>query len=343
MSEPLRYEGKSEYQPQSGEKDSKGQILYPYIASEDLIEAVNLAIDLGCPLLLEGEPGCGKTRLARAVAYEFAQKYLKPQGIEKEWPYFPWPVRSDTIARDGLYTYDAIGRLRDAQMIGINTAELKQYLNSEEKPQEFDRLINRLKDIKKYRHWGALGEALQPENQHRPIVLIDEIDKADVDFPNDLLQVLDDLSFDVPETGEEIQRPSHTPIVFVTSNREKPLPDAFLRRCIYFYVDFPNDERLFDIAEKRFPKWSTEYDDVVDEAINRTLEIRELIEAKPSGKPPGTSEFLNFLGTLLNKPVGEAMQDLKQLAQRTPLLGILLKSKADQDFFAENDILEDDE
>ncbi|MEC4983357.1 MAG: MoxR family ATPase [Oscillatoria sp. PMC 1068.18] len=333
MNEPLEYEGK--IQPKPGQRNAKGQILYPYIPSPELKEAVNLAIQLERPLLLEGEPGCGKTRLAQAIAYEFTEKYLKPQNFPTEWSYHPWYIKSDSRARDGLYRYDAVGRLRDAQLIGIAPTELREYLDQI----EFQKLIGRLKNRKKYRTWGALGEALR-ETAHRPIVLIDEIDKADVDFPNDLLRELEELRFDVPETEEVIPENSETaksPIVIITSNREKPLPDAFLRRCIYFYVEFPDEDRLLEIAEKRFSEWTEAQDELVDETIARFVEVREIIEKRPGGKPPGTSEFLEFMTILLNKDVSEAIQDLRQLATRLPLLGILLKTREDQEFFQEND------
>ena len=212
----LEYTGK--IQPQWGERDSNGQLLYPYLPYEELIEAVNLAIYLERPLLLKGEPGCGKTRLAGAVAYEL--------GLPLE----AWYIKSTTQAKDGLYTYDAVTRLRDAQL-----AAAGRIIKDEDIP--------RISDPATYVQWGPIGRAFQ--NDQRTVVLIDEIDKADIDFPNDLLLELDQQKFIVNETQGEIVAKA-APIVFITSNDEKDLPDAFLRRCLFHYVEFPNPERLIE-------------------------------------------------------------------------------------------------
>jgi MoxR-like ATPase len=243
----------------------------PYIVSEELKKAVNLAIYLKRPLLLEGEAGCGKTRLAVAIAYEL--------GL----PFYRWNVRSTSKAQDGLYEYDAILRLHDVQ-----TKELGN--TGDRNPS----------DPTKYRYFGPLGKAFIVED--RPaVVLIDEIDKADVDFPNDLLTVLDDpWRFKIRETDEEIVA-HHTPIVIITSNKEKGnLPAPFLRRCIYYYLEFPNDEKqLREIVEKHYQlqKKALPKGKLIENAIARFLEIRK---DEDLSKKPGTSEFLDWLNALIS-------------------------------------------
>ena len=175
------------YQPPiTGELDSEGREYYPYFVGDDLKEAVNLAIALDRPLLLEGAPGCGKTRLAGSIAYEFTQKYLKNEGRPDWWPYYIWNVKSIGRAQDGLYTFDAVGRLRDAQLVGMDPTKLEKILDGGERTggeREFDRLKKRLQDVTQYRKFGPLGTALSQAVGDRPIVLIDEINKADSDFP----------------------------------------------------------------------------------------------------------------------------------------------------------------
>ncbi|NJM70659.1 MAG: MoxR family ATPase [Scytonema sp. RU_4_4] len=330
----LQYTG--EFQPpQAGVKDLNQRVYYPYISSEDLKEAVNLAIALERPLLLEGEPGCGKTRLAGAVAYEFTQKYLQDQNNKEEqkwWDYYIWNIKSTTRARDGLYSYDVVARLRDAQLMGSGPQQLKEFLED----REIQDLKNRLKEKKNYRDFGALGKALQ-EHPHRPILLIDEIDKADGDFANDLLLELEELCFEVPETGESFPTPEHKPIIFITSNREKPLPEPFLRRCLYFFVDFPNKEQLRKIINQRFSERVRDKQELVEKAIERFDEIRKRLENVPGSRPPGTSEFIEFLTALLNKQdVKKALEDLEKLSDKLPLLGTLLKTKQDQELYVKS-------
>jgi MoxR-like ATPase len=254
----------------------------PYVVSNELKKAVNLAIYLRRPLLLEGDAGCGKTRLASAVAYEL--------GL----PLYRWDVRSTTKALDGLYEYDAILRLHDVQ---TQKVEQKSPVDAVETNDE--EIVNRNPaNPKHYRKFGALGKAFQLKDCPA-VVLIDEIDKADLDFPNDLLTVLDEpWEFKIKETGETITA-THKPIVIITSNKEKGnLPAPFLRRCLYHYVDFPNDkERLREIVEKHYqireetPPPST----LVDNAIERFLAVWN-----EGGlfKKPGTSEFLDWLKAL---------------------------------------------
>jgi MoxR-like ATPase len=249
----------------------------PYIADPELIQAVNLAIYLRRPLLLEGEAGCGKTRLASAVAYEL--------GL----PFYRWDIRSTSKAQDGLYTYDAIRRLHDVQV-----KQLDPNLNYNPS------------DATNYRKLGALGEAFNCKDCPA-VVLIDEIDKADLDFPNDLLTVLDrEQEFTIPETQEIIKpTPGNEPIVIITSNKEKGnLPAPFLRRCIYYFVPFPNDtKRLQEIVDAHYhsqkdnSKNTSPSAELVEAAAERFLEIRN---AGGLFKNPGTSEFLDWIEALQN-------------------------------------------
>jgi MoxR-like ATPase len=240
----------------------------PYIAGDPLIKAVNLAIFLRRPLLLEGEAGCGKTRLASDIAYDL--------GL----PLYRWDIRSDTKAQEGLYKYDAILRLHDVQTREV-TPDAKRNPS----------------DATKYRDFGALGKAFLVDD--RPaVVLIDEIDKADVDFPNDLLAVLDDpWSFEVRETQEPPIAAKHKPIVIITTNKEKSnLPAPFLRRCIYHFVEFPKD-KLKEIVEIHYQvkKEKAPSSNLIDVAVSRFTAIRE---AQNLFKSPGTSEFLDWLNAL---------------------------------------------
>ena len=330
------YQYTGEYQASKGSKDLEGRTYDPYIPSDDLKEAVNLAIALKRPLLLEGDPGCGKTRLAGAVVYEFTQKYLNNQenkNSEPEWwDYYIWNIKSTTRARDGLYRYDAIARLRDAQLMGTDPDKLGEVLD-----EDFEKLKQRLKDKKNYRKFEPLGKALDPENKHsyRPILLIDEIDKADNDFANDLLLELEELRFEIPETGESFSVPENKePIIFITSNREKPLPEPFLRRCLYFFVDFPKEEQLENIIDKRFVKLTKSKKALVKQAMDRFFEIREKLDKIPGSRVPGTSEFIDFLTVLLDKKnIKNAREELNNLSKGLPLLGTLLKTKQDQEFY----------
>jgi MoxR-like ATPase len=292
--EVLEYTGK--VQPKLGERGAKGQLLYPYLPNPELVEAVNLAIYLERPLLLKGEPGCGKTQLASAVAYELSLD-LKA-----------WYVKSTSRARDGLYTYDAVGRLRDAQLAASNRLTPEQ--------------IQRIDDPTAYVRLGPLGQAFQQENP--TVVLIDEIDKADIDFPNDLLLELDERRFIVEETGQEVEAKA-APIVIITSNDEKDLPDAFLRRCLFHYVEFPNSETLVQIINALFPTTSKE---LVTQAITRFLQLREEMrkDKGEAGKKVSTSELIDWFRVLRRYPQDEVLQ---KLDGKLPYAGVLLKSLED--------------
>ncbi|HRW50410.1 MAG: MoxR family ATPase [Caldilinea sp.] len=243
----------------------------PYIAADALIQAVNLAIFLHRPLLLEGEAGCGKSMLARAVAYEL--------GL----PFYRWDVRSTSKAQEGLYTYDAILRLHDVQTVKAGAGQ---------PPRD-------PADPVAYRKLGALGKAFAL-TECPAVVLIDEIDKADVDFPNDLLTVLDEpWELHIPETGEPPIQATHYPIVIVTSNKEKGnLPAPFLRRCLYHYIDFPEQpEQLQRIVEVHYRVRgdAAPAPALVTAATTRFLALRRQGRLH---KVPGTSEFLDWLGAL---------------------------------------------
>lgn len=295
MSQNLEYTG--QVQPLLGERDANGQLLYPYLPYDELIEAVNLAIYLERPLLLKGEPGCGKTRLSRAVAYEL------------NLPFEAWYIKSTSLAKDGLYTYDAVSRLRDAQL-----AATGRVIKDEEIP--------RISDPATYVQWGPLGRAFQ--NSERTVVLIDEIDKADIDFPNDLLLELDEQRFIVDETEQNIQAKA-PPIVFITSNDEKDLPDAFLRRCLFHYVEFPSIPRLVEIVNAMFPDTPKA---LTDKAVATFLQLRDEMrkDKGEAGKKVSTSELIDWFRVLRRYPQDEV---LAKLDGKIPYAGVLLKNWED--------------
>jgi len=260
-----------------------------YIATEDLTVAVNAAVTLQRPLLVKGEPGTGKTELARQVAQALGMPILE------------WHVKSTTRAQQGLYEYDAVSRLRDSQ------------LGDE-----------RVKDVRNYIRKGKLWQAFEADA--RVVLLIDEIDKADIEFPNDLLQELDRMEFFVYETGETI-RARQRPVVIITSNNEKELPDAFLRRCFFHYIAFPDLDTLRRIVAVHFPGIK---EALLTAALTQFYEIREVPGLK---KKPSTSEVLDWLKLLLAEDL--APEDLKRDA--TSLLpklhGALLKNEQDVHLF----------
>ena len=257
-----------------------------YVATDDLKVAVNAAVTLRRPLLVKGEPGTGKTVLAAEVA--------KAMGA----PLIEWNVKSTTRAQQGLYEYDAVARLRDGQ------------LGDE-----------RVHDISNYIKRGKLWEAFtSPE---LPVLLIDEIDKADIEFPNDLLQELDRMAFDVYETQERVEA-MERPIVIVTSNNEKELPDAFLRRCFFHYIRFPDRDTMQAIIDVHFPGIQKR---LVSKAMDIFYEIREVPGLK---KKPSTSELLDWLKLLLHEDMPlEVLQDADPDSAIPPLHGALLKNEQD--------------
>jgi MoxR-like ATPase len=261
-----------------------------YIATEDLRVAVNAAIVLERPLLIKGEPGTGKTVLAHEVASALETNLLE------------WHIKSTTKAQQGLYEYDAVSRLRDSQ------------LGDE-----------RVHDIKNYIKRGRLWEAFTA--QRRPVLLIDEIDKADIEFPNDLLQELDRMEFHVYETGETIKADAR-PVVIITSNNEKELPDAFLRRCFFHFIKFPDAETMRDIIEVHFPGLKGR---LVNEALNIFYQVRDVPGLK---KKPSTSELLDWIKLLLNEDVTpETLRQKDPTKVIPPLHGALLKNEQDVALF----------
>ncbi|MFL5804888.1 MAG: AAA family ATPase [Roseiflexaceae bacterium] len=308
MSE-YRFESDYTHRPADAHPDSPQQP-EPYIASLRLMRAVNLALYLRRPLLVEGEVGCGKTRLAYAVAYEL--------GL----PLYRWFVRSTSKVEEGLYTYDAVSRLHDVQ-----TASFEQ----RREPQAKGARVKRRDpaDPRAYRAFGPLGEAFQLRD--RPaVVLIDEIDKASYDFPNDLLNILDQpWEFSIPETGETVTAlADNLPIVIITSNREKRLPPAFTRRCIYTVINLQSSEAdLTDIIVLHYRvKGKTEPDpELIKTAIKRFHTIRQ--DSRLS-KKPGISEFLDWL-QVLHDP--GSLQETETLTQDGPLPypELLLKQRED--------------
>lgn len=261
-----------------------------YVATEDLRVAVNAAIVLERPLLIKGEPGTGKTVLAHEIAEAL------------DMPLIEWHVKSTTKAQQGLYEYDAISRLRDSQ------------LGDE-----------RVKDISNYINKGKLWEAFTSDK--RPILLIDEIDKADIEFPNDLLQELDRMEFYVYETDQTIKAEVR-PLVMITSNNEKELPDAFLRRCFFHYIKFPEPETMQEIIDVHYPDIKGK---LVKEALNVFYEVRDVPGLK---KKPSTSELLDWLKLLLVEDIDESVLRERDPAKLIPPLhGALLKNEQDVHLF----------
>ena len=314
----LTYRGK--IQPKSGlYYEPIQQKIYPYDAGDELIEVVNLAIELGMPLLLEGEPGCGKSRLAHALVYEF--NYRQESNPIK---YYEWIVQSTSKAEDSLYQYDYIGRLQAAQISGILSQKEIEESSSEPKNPATS---------KDWVDLQPLGKAFKQsqDKQEQSVVLIDEIDKADRDFPNDLLLAIESRRFFIKETGKTIQANDQAfPLIIITSNQEKNLPNAFLRRCIYHYIELPNQERLRKILTERFTDAEQE---VIIKAVDRFLEVRtSQDETKSEGeKKVSTSELIAWFKSLLKYKSEEIIAKLKE--DKLPHASVLLKSRTDlQDY-----------
>jgi MoxR-like ATPase len=253
-----------------------------YIASDELKHAVNVAVALARPLLVRGEPGTGKTLLAENLASALGLPLIR------------WHVKSTTKARDGLYVYDTVARLHDSRFGGDG---------------------HDVRDIAKYIKLGPLGEALAAPS--RVVLLIDEIDKADIEFPNDLLHELDAMKFRIDETGKEVAA-KERPIVIITSNNEKELPDAFLRRCVFHYIQFPSRELMQEIVRVHHP-------DITDKVLDNALEVFFGLRSTPRlRKKPSTSELVDWICALKKANV-----DLSRVSGGIPFLGTLLKTEQD--------------
>ena len=253
-----------------------------YVASEDLMGAVNIAMALQKPLLVKGEPGTGKTMLAEAISSALGKDLII------------WNIKSTTKAQDGLYVYDTVQRLYDSQFGGEG-----------------------VDDIKKYIKLGKLGEAFSSEKQ--VVLLIDEIDKADLEFPNDLLWELDQMEFYINETKRTVKAKTR-PIVIITSNAEKELPDAFLRRCIFHYIEFPGRELMSEIVKVHFPDVE---ENLLNEAMDVFYQIRDIRDIR---KKPSTSELIDWINALQIGGIPYA-----QIKAKLPFIGVVVKKDEDMD------------
>ena len=253
-----------------------------YIADDALLSAVNAAVALQRPLLVKGEPGTGKTLLAHAIAEAL------------QMPLLTWHVKSTTKAVDGLYHYDVVQRLNDSRFGDHDVSDIRRYIKL-----------------------GVLGRAFSADEP--VVVLIDEIDKADLEFPNDLLRELDEMAFTIPELDETI-RTKHRPVLVITSNAEKELPDAFLRRCVFHYVEFPDRERMERIVAVHHPAIA---DKLLDAALDRFFAFRKTQGLR---KPPSTSELIDWLTVLVRSGL-----DPDTIRKQDPFLGVLLKQQGDLD------------
>ncbi|MDI9480138.1 MAG: AAA family ATPase [Syntrophomonadaceae bacterium] len=253
-----------------------------YIASDELMNSVNIAIALQKPLLIKGEPGTGKTMLAQSIADSLGMDLII------------WNIKSTTKAQEGLYVYDTVQRLYDSQFKDHDVADIKQYIKL-----------------------GKLGEAFMAEKQ--AVLLIDEIDKADLEFPNDLLWELDQMSFYIPETRETITA-RHRPIVIITSNAEKELPDAFLRRCIFHYIAFPDEEGMERIVRVHHPHLEKR---LLEQAMETFYSLRNVPNIQ---KKPSTSELIDWLQALVVGGINP-----NRIKKELPFLGVLLKKNEDLD------------
>ncbi len=251
-----------------------------YLASSELADAVNVSVALEKPLLIKGEPGTGKTRLAEAIAENLGMELLT------------WNVKSSSKAQDGLYVYDTVARLNDARFGDADIRDIRQYIKL-----------------------GPLGRSFDSEK--RVVLLIDEIDKADMEFPNDLLHELDRMTFSIDETGQTVTT-RHRPVVVVTSNNEKELPDAFLRRCVFHYISFPDESLMADIVRVHHPDLE---DELLRQAMVAFYWLREQPEVR---KRPSTSELIDWIAVLRRAGIAT-----DKIQRELPFLGVLLKREQD--------------
>lgn len=314
MPNTYKYTGEKQPTPEDLERG-----VQPYLPDDGLIKAVELSMKLERPLLLQGEPGCGKTQLAFHLSYELARWNNLPEG--KNWPLEVWPVQSVSRARDGLYVYDAIGRLSNAQLANIEVEDLREKME--------------------FIDYGALGKAILEEiepgkkQDKRVIVLIDEIDKADIDFPNDLLWVLDQKEFQITEFGGGEDAwfkadPERRPIVIITSNREKELPGPFLRRCFYHFIKFPGEKELKNILAAHVPNLKA---NLREQVVNRFLQIRTNMEERTlPGKLVSTSELIDWAKALKifdkeDEEITKKLEAMEKDLSQTPHQNALFKTQ----------------
>lgn len=260
-----------------------------YVTSEALRNIVDVAISLSRPLLIRGEPGTGKTLLAHSIARNLGKKLIT------------WNIKSTTKAQDGLYVYDTVQRLNDSRFGDKDVSDIRRYI-----------------------HLGKLGQAFASPDQ--VVLLIDEVDKADIEFPNDLLNELDEMKFHIPESDETISA-IHRPITVITSNAEKELPDAFLRRCVFHYIEFPSPELMEDIVRVHFPNIETH---LLREAMKTFYALRKTGEFR---KKPSTSELIDWIKVLIAGGV-----PVQTLSREIPFVGTLLKKEVDYHHFASNPV-----
>ncbi|OGO39490.1 MAG: ATP-binding protein [Chloroflexi bacterium RBG_16_57_8] len=258
-----------------------------YVTSEALRSIVNVSISLSRPLLIRGEPGTGKTLLAHSIARNLGKKLIT------------WNIKSTTKAQDGLYVYDTVQRLNDSRFADQDVSDIKHYI-----------------------HLGKLGQAFASPEQ--VVLLIDEIDKADIEFPNDLLNELDEMKFHIPETDETVSA-IHRPIAVITSNAEKELPDAFLRRCVFHYIEFPDPELMEEIVRVHFPDIESQ---LLREAMKTFYALRKTNEFR---KKPSTSELIDWIKVLIAGGI-----PVQTLSRQIPFVGTLLKKEADYHHFSNN-------